>query len=67
MRELGLQPRLERGDDGGGMFASGCEADGRGPAADGLLDLIERRDLAQHLLGDGGTLVHEAAADGVQQ
>ncbi len=65
--ELGLQPGLERGDDRGGLLASGGEADGRILAAHGLLDPVEGRELAQHLLGDGGALVlearHEAAAD----
>ena len=33
--ELGFQPRLERGDDRGGVLATGCKADA-GPAARGV-------------------------------
>jgi hypothetical protein len=66
-RELGLEPGLERSDDRRRVLAPGSQAQGRRLAAHGLLDLIEQRDLAQHLLGDGGALVlealHEAAAD----
>jgi hypothetical protein len=49
------------------MFTPRGEANGRLLAAHGLLDLIEQRDLAQHLPGDGRALVlealHEAAAN----
>ena len=66
-RELGFQPRLERGDDRGCVFAPGGQTDGCILAAHGFLDLIEQRDLAQHLLGDGGAValeaLDEAAAD----
>src|SRR6056297_2985649 len=49
------------------MLASRGEADGRSLAADSLLEHIEGRDPAQHLLGDGRPLaleaLDEAAAD----
>src|SRR5690606_20868195 len=59
-RELGLEPWFERGNDGCRMLAPGGQTDGRALATHGLLDLIEQRDLAQHLLGDRRALVLEA-------
>jgi len=49
------------------VFAPGDQPHFRILAPHGLLDLIEQRDLAQHLLGYGGAVAleafHEAAAD----
>ena len=61
--ELGLQPGFQCGDDGGGLRAPGSQAGCRILAADGLLDPVEGRDPAQHLLGDGGSFVLEALDD----
>lgn len=40
-RDLGFQPRLERGADWSGTFAPGGEAVGGSHAAHGLRDLIQ--------------------------
>ena len=52
-RELGFQPWLERGDDRVCVFAPGRQANCGVLTSHGLLDLIQQRDLAQHLFGDG--------------
>jgi hypothetical protein len=66
-RELGFQPGFQRSDDRGPVLTPGGEARTRLLAADGLLDPIKQRDLAQHFLGDRRALtlevLHEAAAD----
>ena len=48
--ELGLQPRLERGDDRCRMVAPSSKAQCRILSSDRLLDLIKQCNLAQHLL-----------------
>ena len=52
-RQLGLEPGFERGDDGRRMLASGSETQERLLAANTFLDLLEQRDLPEHLFGDG--------------
>lgn len=59
-RDLGLEPGFQRGDDGCRMLAPSGKTHGSLLPSDGLLDLIQQRDLAQHLLGDGRTVVLDA-------
>lgn len=57
VRQLGLQPRLERGDDWGCMFTSYM-----GPAIDQLPQAGVARDLGQRVVGLTGVALQEPAA-----